>query len=251
MIRSHVPHARRRARRLLTSLERGAHAGDACARDGTDPELIAAADDGRGDRVAPATPTPTYATDARGAADGLTGFTHLFNAMSPLAAASPAWSARRWRPDALVRASSSTAATSTRWCCGSRCAASRLDRFMLVTDAMPSRRRRTGQLHAPGQDDPGARRRCSTTRRHARGLGPRHGQRGPQRRPPARPRPRRGLAHGERCPAEFLGLGARDRPHRAGLRADLVLLDDDLRVRETWIGGVSGAEAAGPGGADA
>ena len=52
--------------------------------------------------------------------------------------ASPAWSARRSRTGRAGAASSSTAVTSIRWCCGSRCAASRVDRFMLVTDAMPT-----------------------------------------------------------------------------------------------------------------
>jgi N-acetylglucosamine-6-phosphate deacetylase len=38
-------------------------------------------------------------------------------------------------------------------------------------------------------------------------------------------------------PAAFLGLGGQTGTIAAGLRADLVLLDDDYSVRETWIGG--------------
>ncbi|WP_374014139.1 N-acetylglucosamine-6-phosphate deacetylase [Pseudoxanthomonas koreensis] len=40
-------------------------------------------------------------------------------------------------------------------------------------------------------------------------------------------------------PARFLGLEGRTGRIAAGLQADLVLLDQTLQVRETWIGGVS------------
>ena len=42
-----------------------------------------------------------------------------------------------------------------------------------------------------------------------------------------------------RAPAEFLGLGAELGRIAPGYRASLVLLDDDLRVSETWIDGTS------------
>jgi len=42
-----------------------------------------------------------------------------------------------------------------------------------------------------------------------------------------------------RAPAEFLGLGDERGRIAPGCRADLVLLDDALRVTETWIDGVS------------
>ncbi len=41
-------------------------------------------------------------------------------------------------------------------------------------------------------------------------------------------------------PAEFLGLGASHGRIAAGYRADLVLLEDDYRVQQSWIGGVAG-----------
>ena len=41
-------------------------------------------------------------------------------------------------------------------------------------------------------------------------------------------------------PAEFLGLGATHGRIATGYRADLVLVDDAIRVQRTWIGGVAG-----------
>jgi N-acetylglucosamine-6-phosphate deacetylase len=38
-------------------------------------------------------------------------------------------------------------------------------------------------------------------------------------------------------PAEFLGLGASHGRIAAGYRADLVVLDDEYRVQQSWIGG--------------
>jgi N-acetylglucosamine-6-phosphate deacetylase len=40
-----------------------------------------------------------------------------------------------------------------------------------------------------------------------------------------------------RNPAEFLGLGEVVGRIAPGYRADLVVLDDELRVRDVWIGG--------------
>ena len=40
-------------------------------------------------------------------------------------------------------------------------------------------------------------------------------------------------------PADFLGLGESHGRIAAGYRADLVLLDDDCRVQQSWIGGVA------------
>lgn len=45
-----------------------------------------------------------------------------------------------------------------------------------------------------------------------------------------------------RAPAEFLRLGHEFGRIAPGYRADLVLLDDGLRVRETWIDGIAGRE---------
>jgi N-acetylglucosamine-6-phosphate deacetylase len=45
-------------------------------------------------------------------------------------------------------------------------------------------------------------------------------------------------------PAKFLGLAKRTGTIAVGLRADLVVLDDDLNVARTWIAGAS--DEAGP-----
>jgi N-acetylglucosamine-6-phosphate deacetylase len=192
----------------------------------------------------------TYAQMRDGFADGFTGVTHLFNAMSPLLARDPGVVGAALESDA--------------WCgiivdgrhvdwvvlrLGLKC--HRLDRFMLVTDAMPcvggDRHSFTlqgktilvrdgacydveGRLAGSDLDMASAVRNAV----HQLGLSLAEAS---------------AMASG--APAAFLGLAQETGRIAAGLRADLVLLDDDLRVRETWIGGVSGAEAAGPGAADA
>ena len=45
-------------------------------------------------------------------------------------------------------------------------------------------------------------------------------------------------------PAEFLRLGDELGRIEPGYRANLVLLDDELRVRSTWIDGIEQSEAA-------
>src|SRR4029079_17858340 len=49
--------------------------------------------------------------------------------------------------------------------------------------------------------------------------------------------PEEALRMASTYPAEFLGLGASHGRIAAGYAADLVVLDDALQVRETWIGG--------------
>ncbi|MDE0052579.1 MAG: N-acetylglucosamine-6-phosphate deacetylase [Rhodospirillales bacterium] len=45
------------------------------------------------------------------------------------------------------------------------------------------------------------------------------------------------LAMAAACPADFVGVGESRGRLAPGLRADLVWLDDELRVRATWVGG--------------
>ncbi|HEX5182243.1 MAG TPA: N-acetylglucosamine-6-phosphate deacetylase [Allosphingosinicella sp.] len=179
----------------------------------------------------------TYARMRDGFADGFTGVTHLFNAMSPLTAREPGVVGAALESDA--------------WCgiivdgrhvdpvvlrLGLKC--HRLDRFMLVTDAMPCV---GGDRHSfilqgktilvrdgacydvegrlAGSDLDMA----SAVRNAVRQLGLSLAEAST-------------MASG--APAAFLGLAGETGRIAPGLRADLVLLDDDLCVRETWIGGV-------------
>ena len=179
----------------------------------------------------------SYETATRAFAEGLTGVTHLFNAMSPIASRAPG----------VVGAALSDPRS---WCgiivdgqhvdpvvlrLALRCRPA--ERFILVTDAMPcvGSDLRTftlqdkiihvrdgacfddrGRLAGSNLDMSGA------VRNAVQLLGV-------------------GLDTASRMasanPAEFLGLGAELGRIAPGYRADLVLLGDDLTVRGTWIGG--------------
>ena len=181
----------------------------------------------------------SYEQTAAAIAHGVRGFTHLFNAMAPLAPREPG----------IVGAALYDANT---WCgiivdghhvdpvmlkLALRC--KRHDRFMLVTDAMPPVgspatsfilqgrtiqvvdgvcRDENGTLAGTGLD-------MATAVRNAVHL--------------------LGLSVAEAArmaseyPAAFLGLDQELGRIAPGYRANLVLLDDDLRVRRTWIEGIS------------
>jgi N-acetylglucosamine-6-phosphate deacetylase len=184
----------------------------------------------------------TYAQTLAGLNAGMTGFTHLFNAMSPIASREPG----------VVGAALSDERS---WCgiivdgqhvdpvvlkLALRCRP--LERFMLVTDSMPcvGSDQRTftlqnktitvrdgacfdsrGRLAGSNLDM------ASAVRNAVSLLGV-------------------SLADASRMasrnPAEFLGLGAEIGRIAPGYRADLVLLDDVLDVRTVWVGGHSGDE---------
>jgi N-acetylglucosamine-6-phosphate deacetylase len=168
---------------------------------------------------------------------GLRGFTHLFNAMSPLTAREPGvvgaalidddtWcgiiaDGKHVDPRSLrvaLRAKSHT-------------------RFMLVTDAMPTvgTQLRSFDLHGKRIhvvdgyciDDAGVLAGTAidmnrTLRNAIAMLGL-----------PAATAVRMASQY----PAEFLGLGASHGALAAGMRADLVIADEHYEVQETWIGG--------------
>jgi len=176
---------------------------------------------------------------ARGA--GLTGFTHLFNAMPPLAGREPGpVGAALDDPDCwcgLIVDLVHVSAPSLRIAI----AAKGWERMMLVTDAMPSVgsslgsfvlhertiTRRDGKLTTEdgtiaGSDLDMA----SAVRNTVTALG----------------LPLEAALHmASRAPAEFLGLDDELGRIAPGYRANLVLLDDGLKVRETWIDGISSA----------
>jgi N-acetylglucosamine-6-phosphate deacetylase len=169
-------------------------------------------------------------------AAGLAGYTHLFNAMPPLAGRAPGpVGAALDDPDCycgLIVDLQHVSAESLRVAIG----AHGWERMMLVTDAMPTvgtdatgfelygRRieKRDGHLVNEVDTLAGSGLDMATAVRNAvEALGL-----------PVEA----ALRMASRIPAEFLGLKDRGRI-APGCRADLVLLDDDLRVVDTWIGG--------------
>jgi N-acetylglucosamine-6-phosphate deacetylase len=186
----------------------------------------------------------TYAQMRDGFADGFTGVTHLFNAMSPLASRAPG----------VVGA----ALESEAWCgiivdgrhvdpivlrLALKC--HRPDRFMLVSDAMPCVGGNRHSFMLQGKvvhvrddacyDDAGTLAgadldMASAVRNSCRLLD----------------LDLAAASHmASAAPAAFLGLGHETGRIAEGLRADLVLLDDDLNVRESWIGGMGEGQAVG------
>jgi len=225
---------------LLTSL-RGGRTLVTLAPEMTTPEIIerlVAA----GVVVSAGHTNATYAEIRAALAHGLTGFTHLFNAMSPLTGREPGTvgaaldDQRSWC--GIIVDGEHTDPVVLR--IALRCKPH--DRFMLVTDAMPSvgtdnaffelQGRRIsvngyacfdedGRLAGSNVDM------ASCVRNAVRLLGLPLTQ---------------AVRMASEVPAEFLGL-AHDRGRIAtGYRANLVLADDDLNVRETWIDGCSAAD---------
>ena len=186
----------------------------------------------------------SYETIRAARAAGLTGFTHLFNAMPPLAGRGPGpVGAALDDADAwvgLIVDLVHVSAPSLRIAIAAR----GWERMMLVTDAMPSVgsdlgsfglhgrtvTRKNGRLTTEDGTLAGSDLDMATAVRNsvaALGL------------------PLEAALHmASRAPAGFLGLGRELGRIAPGFRADLVLLDDDLRVVETWIDGVASAEGA-------
>jgi N-acetylglucosamine-6-phosphate deacetylase len=181
----------------------------------------------------------SFAETTASIARGLRGFTHLFNAMAPLAPRAPG----------IIGAALYDDAT---WCgiivdghhvdpvmlkLALRC--KRHDRFMLVTDAMPSvgsaestfvlQGRTIRVVDGVCRDENGtlagtALDMASAVRNAIAMLG-------------------LDIAAAARMaseyPAEFLGLGSELGRIAAGYRASLVLVDDAINVQRTWIDGVA------------
>ncbi|HVK42842.1 MAG TPA: N-acetylglucosamine-6-phosphate deacetylase [Phenylobacterium sp.] len=223
------------ALKLLTSARRG-RTLVTLAPETTTPELIgrlAAA----GVTVAAGHTNATYERLTEALGVGVTGFTHLFNAMSPLASREPgavgaaldhqdSWcgiiiDGRHIHPAALRIAFR----------------AKRHDRFMLVTDAMPSVGMVEKSFTIQGRpirvvdgvcvDDNGTlagsdldmasavRNAVQLTGLDLAGA----------------------AAMASTNPAAFLGLGGELGQIAPGFRADLTLLDGELQSKRTWIGG--------------
>ncbi|HEY2033545.1 MAG TPA: N-acetylglucosamine-6-phosphate deacetylase [Rhizomicrobium sp.] len=224
---------------LLTSVKRG-KTMVTLAPEQTTPETIAALAKA-GVIVSAGHTDGTYAQIHEALAHGLTGFTHLFNAMSPLRAREPG-AVGAALDDAesycgiIVDGKHVDPATLR---VALRC--KRADRLMLVTDAMPSvgaaskrfaLQGRTitvkdGVCVAPDGTLAGSDLDMASAIRNAMamlGLDL-----------------KTAVNMASRNPAAFLGLSGELGTIRAGLRASLVWVDDALAVRELWIDGVHAA----------
>jgi N-acetylglucosamine-6-phosphate deacetylase len=220
---------------LLTSLGRG-RTLVTLAPEMTTPELIAQLT-AAGVIVSAGHTNATYDQIRTALQHGLTGFTHLFNAMSQLTGRAPG----------VVGAALDDADS---WCgiivdgrhvdpavlrIALRC--KRNDRFMLVTDAMPSVGAAEKSFTLQGRiisaadgvlvDEngtlAGADIDMATTVRNAIEM---LGLDLPE-----------AVRMASQYPAEFLGLGAELGRIAPSYRANLVLADDDLGIIETWIDG--------------
>jgi N-acetylglucosamine-6-phosphate deacetylase len=220
---------------LLTSVRRG-KTMVTLAPEKTTPETVAALAKA-GVIVSAGHTDATYAQIHAALGHGLTGFTHLFNAMSPLRAREPG-TVGAALDDAesycgiIVDGKHVDPATLR---IALRC--KRADRIMLVTDAMPSvgaiNKRfalqgreitvQDGVCVAPDGTLAGSDLDMASAVRNAMAL--------------------LGLdlntavTMAARNPAAFLGLSNDVGTLREGLRANLVCMDDAMTVRETWIDG--------------
>jgi N-acetylglucosamine-6-phosphate deacetylase len=186
----------------------------------------------------------SYETIGTARAAGLAGFTHLFNAMPPLAGRAPGpVGAALADPQAwcgIIVDLVHVAAASLKVALAAR----GTERTFLVTDAMPAVgsdlttfslfgrevTRRDGKLTLADGTIAGADLDMASAVRNAvRTLGVPLDE---------------ALAMASRGPASFLGLSSELGRIAPGFRASLVLLDEDLRVSETWIDGVASGEAA-------
>ena len=188
----------------------------------------------------------SYAEIRAALAHGLSGFTHLFNAMSQLTGREPG--------------TVGAALDDQRSFCGIivdgehtdpvvlrialRCKP--LDRFMLVTDAMPSVGTNQGWFELQGRRISVRGQACwdedgrlagsnidmASCVRNAVGM---LGVPLPQ-----------AVRMASQVPAEFLGIAHEYGRIAAGQRANLVLTDDELNVRETWIDGNGSRETSQP-----
>jgi len=203
---------------------------------GTIRELVA-----RGVKVAAGHTAAEYADIQAALAEGLTGFTHLFNAMTPLNSREPG----------VVGAALDSASS---WCgvivdghhvhpatLRVAIAAKQRGGMFLVTDAMPPVGSDQPAFELHGETITVQNQRCTnadgvlagsvldmaTAVRNTVAL-------------VGLPL-EEALRMASRYPADFLGLQRRYGRIAAGFEADLVLLDDDLRVLRTWIAGDTGA----------
>jgi N-acetylglucosamine-6-phosphate deacetylase len=178
-----------------------------------------------------------YEEAQAGLAAGARAFTHLFNAMSPLQGRKPGMvGAALDAKDAFVGIIADghhVHPASLRIAF----AAKPHDRMMLITDAMPPAADGPDSFLLQGRRVARVDGCLRLERRHDRRVGDHHGRSVALLRPHGRRDARHALAMASRAPAAFL---RRDRDLgriAPGYLASLVHLDDELRVRETWVEG--------------
>jgi N-acetylglucosamine-6-phosphate deacetylase len=222
---------------LLSSLKRGKTLVT-LAPETTTPEMVRRLAQA-GVTVAAGHTNAAYGVVRQALDAGLSGFTHLFNAMSPLTSREPGVVGAALESQAawcgIIVDGRHVDPVTLRIALRTR----PLDRFMLVTDAMPTvgmvdksfdlqgRHIRVvdgvcvddnGTLAGSDLDMIGAVRNAVSML----GLSLEDA-----------------VSIASSAPAAFLGLTGQRGAIRVGLAADLVLLGDDLRVRRTWIDGVA------------
>jgi N-acetylglucosamine-6-phosphate deacetylase len=227
-----------RAFALLTSLKHGRMLTTIA------PEVVEARDirrlADRGVIVAAGHTDADYETVRTAIDSGLTGFTHIFNAMSPLMNRSPGTVGAALEDDRTIAGiivdghhlHPATVRIALR--------AKGAERLMLVTDAMPNVGAAQSSFVLQGRfireqggllrDDQGVL--AGSTLDMASAVRNMMAQTGVPLRSAA--------AMASAVPARFLGLQHETGTIAAGLKADLVLVDDDLTVLRTWISGREG-----------
>ena len=184
----------------------------------------------------------TYAEARRGIEAGITGVTHLYNAMSPLSHRAPGMVGAVLEDDSLYAGIIVDGAHVNPVALKIALRARPHDRFMLVTDAMPTVGSVSKAFTLMGKDIRVENGVCvgpdgtlagsdldmaSAVRNAVHSLGVSL---------------ETASVMASEAPARFLRLPAAFGHLAAGARADLVWLDDALRVRGVWIGGKSDEE---------
>jgi N-acetylglucosamine-6-phosphate deacetylase len=193
----------------------------------------------RGVIVAAGHTDASYAQTRAALDAGVTGFTHLFNAMSPLQSRAPGVvgaaleDQQAWAGIIVDGAHVDPATLRIALSCRPR------DRMMLVTDGMPSVGTEDGTFALGGQVIRVERGACvaedgtlagsnldmaSAVRNAEQMLGLSQAE---------------AIDMASAAPAAFLGQGDERGAIRVGLAADLVLLDEERRVVRTWIAGAA------------
>ncbi len=218
---------------LLTSLKRG-RTLVTLAPEKTTPDAIRRLADA-GVIIAAGHTNADYETAAKAFRSGVTGVTHLFNAMSPLNNRAPGMVGAALESDAccgIIIDGAHIHPATLRIALASR----PLDRFMLVSDAMPT-------VGGPKTFNLQGR---EITVRNGVCVGPDGTLAGSDLDMAGAVRNAMSMTRltlpqaanmAARSPAAFLGIENETGSIAPGLRADLVVADDQLNVIETWIGG--------------